>query len=275
MGLTVKTPAAVIEATRKAGSAWLAAYREAEAEAPQDPGFAGDFERIDFVEGMTRSVIDLEGLYLLASTVRPQESVVEVGSFCGRSTVALACGAQRRERAVITVDTHAGDIFQLERLGTQPSSEPVLRFNLAFADVESAVEVLTMTSVEAASAYDDPRPIGLLFIDGWHTEEAVVADARAWSAHLAEDPIVVFDDWMMPEVMAGIRHAEDEGLLPPRLGRLARHLVFCSRNRVEAVLPRLRTLADLNKPPRQYLRERASQLVPALAHPVVGPDPIL
>ena len=263
-----------LEACKRAGSAWLASYREGEAEAGLTPEYSQHRERIEWIPGMTH-LLDLEGLFLLATTVRPQECIVEIGSFCGRATTALAFGAGCRDRVVVTVDPHTGDVLQLERLSdTHPSSESALRFHLAFAAVASAVEVVTSTSLEAAEAFQDPRPVGLLFVDGWHGEDAVAADVAAWSPFLGDDAIVVFDDWIVPEVMSGIRSAEDQGLLPPRLGRIHRHLIFSSRPRVAPVLPRLRALAQLSKPPRQYLRERAARLLPVLAHPVVGPRPV-
>ena len=238
---------------RRVAEALVDSYREAGAEAAQAPHVAEDLARIQFLQGWT-GLLELEELYLLASTVPDDEVVVEVGSYCGRSTAALALGAGCRDHAVVTIDPHTGDIGQSEVV--LPSSEPVLRYNLALAGVTSAVDVQVMTSEDAAAAYVAPPSVGMLFVDGWHTRDAVIADVRAWSRHLSSDAVVVFDDWHWVEVMAGIREAEAAGLLPERLGCVSNHLVFGSSSRVAQVLPRLRTLAELAMPRRKYLREQ-------------------
>jgi hypothetical protein len=93
-------------------------------------------------------------------------------------------------------------------------------------------------SVDAAGTYDGP-PVGLLFVDGWHSTDAVVADVESWRPHLAPDPIVVFDDHPDPEVAAGV--AKVEATLPPRLGACGKDLVFGPESLLDGA-PRLRQL---------------------------------
>lgn len=61
-----------------------------------------------------------------------------------------------------------------------------------------------MKSVDAAAIYDGPA-IGLLFIDGWHSTEAVEEDVHSWLPYLAPQRTIVFDDWERPEVGQGIK----------------------------------------------------------------------
>jgi hypothetical protein len=37
--------------------------------------------------------------------------------------------------------------------------------------------------------------VDLLYVDGWHSYEAVVADGEAWLPHLSPRGVVVFDDY--------------------------------------------------------------------------------
>ncbi len=263
---------ALARSGRKAVSLFLRSYREERAQSDQEPVYAKNRTKIEFIQGWSGPE-ELESLYLLASTVPPTESIVEVGSFCGRSTVALALGTGSRDHAVISVDTHDGSGTPLKPQ-MKFTSESTLRFNLALAQVDEAVDVQVMTSAEAASAYGDDRRIGLLFIDGLHTTDAVVTDARLWSPHFGDDPVEVFDDWPDASVMAGIRRAERAGLLPPRLGAVGRHLVFASRHRVRAVLPRLRTLAEIAAGNRWFLKNRALRYGGPVLHQEKWPWPI-
>jgi hypothetical protein len=250
-------------------------YRQERAEAIELPQFLRDQEKIQFIQGWTGSQ-ELEGLYLLASVVPSTECIVEIGSFFGRSTAALALGTGSRERAVISVDPHDGGdgpgISWQSRIPV--TSEQALRFNLAVAGITEAVEVHVQTSKQAASEYTDGRRVGLLFVDGLHTEEAVVADVSVWARRLSQDVIVVFDDWMLPEVMAGIKKLERDAMLPPRLGSLGRHVVFSSPDRVTPVLPRLKTLAEIAAGNRWVLRDRASRYLSTLAVSTGDPAPI-
>ena len=44
-----------------------------------------------------------------------------------------------------------------------------------------------------------------MFIDGLHTYPAVVEDFESWLPHLARDHVVLFDDFLWPEVDAAVR----------------------------------------------------------------------
>ena len=76
-------------------------------------------------------------------------------------------------------------------------------------------------SLDAARTYAG-RPIGLLFVDATHTEEAVVEDGRAWSAHLAPGCLVSFDDINTPAVKKGVKRLVDEGVIPSLAGRVGK-----------------------------------------------------
>jgi predicted O-methyltransferase YrrM len=267
--------AAFTRAARKAALLFATSYRQERAEAVEPPRFLRDKEKIEFIQGWTGSQ-ELEGLYLLASLVPPTECIVEIGSFFGRSTAALALGTGSRERAVVSVDPHdGGDGPGVSWQSRTPvTSEQALRFNLAVAGITEAVEIHVQTSKQAAREFTDERPVGLLFVDGLHTEEAVVTDVSVWARLVSQDVIVVFDDWMFPDVMEGIKKLERDAMLPPRLGSLGRHLVFSSPDRVTPVLPRLKTLAEIAAGNRWFLRDRASRYFSTLAVSTGDPAPI-
>jgi predicted O-methyltransferase YrrM len=140
--------------------------------------------------------------------------VVEIGSYLGRSTVFFALTLERLGGSgrVVAIDPHTGDRQHLERLGTDrlPSYELFLEHCRA-TGVEHRIEARLATSLEAAQGWTEP--IDLLFVDGWHSYDAVVADGEAWLPHLSYHGVVLFDDYVAyDEVRDGVDHLAQRGL---------------------------------------------------------------
>ena len=133
-------------------------------------------------------------LYELAARGPGEGCIVEIGSFIGNSTIYLAAAGRDRVHAV---DPHSEDSMR-QVPGTSGTSETFLA-NLERFGVRNRVEYHRMPSVEAAAAWHG-GPIRLLFVDGLHTYDAVTADCGAWAPHLAAEHVVLFDDYLWPEV---------------------------------------------------------------------------
>jgi predicted O-methyltransferase YrrM len=159
-----------------------------------------------------------EGMLLheLARSCR-QGSIVEIGSWKGRSTIWLACGSRRGAgRPVVAVDPHTGS--EEHRTATfAPATFDEFRSNLERAGVSDAVEPLVTTSVAAASAFAEP--VGLVFIDGAHDYESVCDDIEAWHPKLLPGGTMAFhdvvSDW--PGVWQAVH---DRAIAPGRLERV-------------------------------------------------------
>ena len=159
---------------------------------------------------------DLALLYLLARDVPGPGVILEIGSYKGLATVTLAFGAREghHEEKVHTVDPHTGDRQAIEAGGEQVSSLADFRRNLATAGVLGDVEAYTMTSDELAERWK-AGPIRVLFIDGWHSYEAVKSDIQKWVPRLTPDGVVLIDDYRnYDEVKLAVEDAQ--GLLPQR-----------------------------------------------------------
>ncbi|MFN2607213.1 MAG: class I SAM-dependent methyltransferase [Acidimicrobiales bacterium] len=158
---------------------------------------------------------DLALLYLLARDVPGPGVTVEVGSFKGLATVALATGVRHGgHEPVHTVDPHTGDRQDLEARGLEAlPSEQEFRRNIREAGVDHLVTGYTMTSDELAACWPG-HPVRVLFIDGWHGYDAVASDIRNWVPLLTADGVVVVDDYRnYDEVRAAVDDAGD--VLPP------------------------------------------------------------
>lgn len=129
--------------------------------------------------------------------------LLEVGTYCGRSTLLLAEAARNAGVPVLTLDHHRGSEEQ------QPGWEyhdpslvdpevgrmdtlPTFRRTLHHAGLEDHVIALVGRSPQVAAVWNGP--LGLVFIDGGHTEEHAQADYEGWSPHLARGGLLAIHD---------------------------------------------------------------------------------
>lgn len=156
---------------------------------------------------------DDEGLrlYELARGAAPLGPVLEVGSYCGKSSVYLGCGVKEAGGVLVCVDHHRGseehqpgeeyhdgDLFDAE-IGRMDSL-PVLRRTLHRAGLEDIAVLLVAPSVRAAAIW--AMPLGMLFIDGGHSHAAAHADYDAWSPHIGPGGILAIHD-LFPDPATG------------------------------------------------------------------------
>ncbi|MFI8985700.1 class I SAM-dependent methyltransferase [Streptomyces antimycoticus] len=129
--------------------------------------------------------------------------LLEVGTYCGRSTILLADAARAAGTVVVTVDHHRGSEEQqpgwdyhdpevvdpeVGRMDTLPT----FRRTLHQAGLEDHVIAVVGRSPRVAAVWG--RPVGLVFIDGGHTDEHASADYEGWAPHLAADGLLVIHD---------------------------------------------------------------------------------
>ena len=116
---------------------------------------------------------ELEWLYEQAAKYK---SVVEVGSWMGRSTYALCSGCKG---TVWAVDHFKGSPSELDECHaiakTQDISEK-FRENVGHF---KNLKVLRLSSVIAATLFED-KEVEMVFLDGEHTYESVLSDLQAW-----------------------------------------------------------------------------------------------
>jgi glycosyltransferase involved in cell wall biosynthesis/predicted O-methyltransferase YrrM len=121
--------------------------------------------------------------------------IVEVGSFKGKSAVALAYGqAQRQDKIkykIYCIEPHETFIGVYGgKFGPADRGE----FYRIMLDTGyySSVALINLPSVDAASGWKSP--IGLLFIDGDHRYESVKQDVSVWEQHLSVGGVIALDD---------------------------------------------------------------------------------
>ncbi|WP_433920818.1 class I SAM-dependent methyltransferase [Streptomyces canus] len=133
--------------------------------------------------------------------------LLEVGTYCGRSAILLADAAREAGVTALTVDHHRGSEEQQPgweyhdpetvdaELGLMDTLPPFRR-TLHRAGLEEHVVALVGRSPQIAKVWGSP--LGLVFIDGGHTDEHANADYEGWVPHVAEGGLLVIHD-VFPE----------------------------------------------------------------------------
>jgi predicted O-methyltransferase YrrM len=177
-----------------------------------------NFDELAELDGLiSRDVGEL--LYAFAALVPADQAIVELGSYRGKSTCYLATGAAIDNSApVYAVDAWSEEVsaWRAAVLSTLPSPAfEDFTAQLDKAGVSDGVHVIRSLTTLAAELYDGP-PVGLLYIDGDHSREAVLADFRAWRRHLAPHAVIIFDDFGVtknPGVSLAVGDLETSGEL--------------------------------------------------------------
>ncbi|MFF7947309.1 class I SAM-dependent methyltransferase [Streptomyces griseorubiginosus] len=133
--------------------------------------------------------------------------LLEVGTYCGRSAILLGDAAREAGVVALTVDHHRGSEEQQPgweyhdpetvdaELGVMDTL-PAFRRTLYRAGLEEHVVALVGRSPQIAKVWG--TPLGLVFVDGGHTDEHANADYEGWAPHVAEGGLLVIHD-VFPE----------------------------------------------------------------------------
>jgi predicted O-methyltransferase YrrM len=226
----------------------LLGRRESYVLARSDPRFRRVLPVAMSVDGYT-SPVELSFLYHLALHAGRKGTVVEIGSYLGRSTVALAFGAADGGNApIIAVDPYQGHPEWSDRPMEQIREEFLA--NLERTGIAPHVQPIRALSTDAARMWNG-APVVLLFLDGLHTHEAVVADVQAWRPLFASEPCVVFDDYLTyPGVRSAVRELMRTGVLSGSAVVAGKMIAFGSPSAIAAapVAPGGRLLARIGDP---------------------------
>ena len=147
-----------------------------------------------------------EALYAAALTAA-RGTWLEVGTYCGKSTVHLGAAAREVGAQLVTLDHHRGseenqpgwewhDASLVDPHTGRLETLPSLRHTLWDAGLDDVVSVLAATTQQVARWWT--TPLTLLFLDGNHTEEVAQHDYAAFAPHVVPGGLLavhdVFDD---------------------------------------------------------------------------------
>lgn len=146
---------------------------------------------------------EAQALYDYALSVAERGPVLEVGSYCGKSTIYLAMACREKDSQVFAVDHHVGsEEHQFGEMFHDPelynSQDGIFdtfaefRRNIRRCELQDVVVPLVATSAACAKFWS--IPLAMVFIDGGHSLEAALSDFRCWSGQIMRGGILAIHD---------------------------------------------------------------------------------
>lgn len=142
-------------------------------------------------------------LYELAKAHAHIGPILEIGSYCGKSSIYLGAGVDERGGMLICLDHHRGseehqpgeeyhDPELFDAHTGRMDSLHALRRTLHRAQLEACTMVLVAKSAAAAAVWQ--TPLGMVFVDGGHSRKAAQADYDGWAPKVAQGGILAIHD---------------------------------------------------------------------------------
>ena len=167
------------------------------------PDLPADFDQIKGFLAQDEA----EALYAQAAQACLLGPVLEIGSYCGKSTIYLGLACRSAHATVFALDHHRGseehqpgeffhdpDLFDSAQGEVDTFRE--FRRNISNAGLNDIVVPIVASSANASRHWR--TPLGMLFIDGGHSLDAALTDYRCWEPHLVRGGVLaihdVFDD---------------------------------------------------------------------------------
>ena len=158
----------------------------------------------------------------------PGVPFLEVGSYCGRSTVWLGAAARRAGTVVFAVDHHRGseenqpgwewhDTSLVDPETGRLDTLPHFRRTIARAGLDDAVVAVVGESPVVARWWK--TPLAFLFIDGGHGVEPARLDYERWTPHVVPGGTLAIHD-VFPDPADGGRPPYEQIYLPALASRL-------------------------------------------------------
>lgn len=140
-------------------------------------------------------------------------NVLEIGSFKGKTTVFLSHAIEvlDLEKRLYTVDPYTSEAGEVG-CSDENIDSAYETFRQSTDDLDNH-EHVRKYSDEALSRFEDAT-FSLVFVDGDHTYDGVMADYRNYASLLADGGIMVFDDYANPQwpgVGRAVKTIVDEG----------------------------------------------------------------
>jgi len=142
-------------------------------------------------------------LYQYALEASKLGPCLEIGSYCGKSTVYLGSACQQNNSVVYALDHHRGS--EEHQLGEEYHDPDLFDGGIALMDSFKTFRttmrnaklddtVVPIVSSSGIASRHWATPLGMLFIDGGHSEEAAQTDYRCWSSFIKPGGILAIHD---------------------------------------------------------------------------------
>ena len=170
---------------------------------------------------------EASALHHHAAAISCRGPVLEIGSYCGKSTICIGLACRDTHAVVYALDHHRGseehqpgemfhdpDLYDAGVDAVDTFRE--FRRNIASAGLNDTVIPVVAASALAARQWQ--TPLAMVFIDGGHSLDAALTDYRCWAGHLIRGGVLAIHD-IFPDAARGgqapyaiYRMALDSGL---------------------------------------------------------------
>lgn len=149
---------------------------------------------------------------------------LEIGSYCGKSTVWIGTACKKNDAILFSIDHHQGSEEQQPgELYFDPGLfDPISgrvdtfrAFRSTLRETGLCETVVPMVSLSAVCARQWATPLSLVFIDGGHSFESAFTDYSAWAKHLLPGGYLLIHDIFL--------NPDDGGQAPYEIYRMALH----------------------------------------------------
>jgi len=144
-----------------------------------------------------------EALHSAALNQAQMGPCLEVGGYCGKSSLYLGAACAQAGELLFSIDHHRGseenqpgweyfDPDVWDNSAQAVDTLPFFRDTIRRAGLEGTVIPIVGRSIDIAARWG--TPLSLLFIDGGHTMEHALGDYRGWTPHVMPGGLVAIHD---------------------------------------------------------------------------------
>lgn len=142
-------------------------------------------------------------LYDVAREASKRGPCLEIGSYCGKSTVYIGTACRENSGILFSIDHHRGSEEQqpgeayfdpelFDRNTDRVNTFEFFRKTIEMAGLDDTVVAMVCRSAVAARMWN--TPLSLVFIDGGHSYDAALGDYQAWMPHLKPGGYLLIHD---------------------------------------------------------------------------------
>lgn len=153
--------------------------------------------------------------YYYASLLPDNSTIVEIGTYEGGSSIAMATAIRGKNSIIITIDPGLlSDEEKKERQKEFEKHDPIkgdlhwFMKCIRRGNAEGCILPIPGTSEEVLKRWSG-RKIDMLYVDGSHKYEDVKIDCQ-WMQYIRHGGVAIFDDWMEPVERAVREYLHDK-----------------------------------------------------------------
>jgi predicted O-methyltransferase YrrM len=147
--------------------------------------------------------IEGEALYLYAKQYVKNDPCLEIGSYCGKSSVYLGSAVKENGQKLYSIDHHKGseeqqpgeEYFDSDLINAEGNGIDTLPFFLETIEKSKFNKFVIPIVSTSEEAYQDlTLNFDMVFIDGGHSEKAAQKDYELWSQRITKGGLLAIHD---------------------------------------------------------------------------------